>query len=513
MIPRRPLLVLLALLTGCFVIRRVRVDEVRAPVRDSVQVSTPVKAHLLDGSTVLYNNGVVVRQDRLVGPGQRYGLRLQLVEVVQSIPVDSVVGMETYRPNTDPIATIGLSFVATTLSAAAITATAAAIFGSCPTVYSDSAGTPVLEAEGFSYSIAPLFEARDVDRLRATAGADGTVRLEVRNEALETHEINALELLETVHQPGQLVAPDGEGHPLALSSLLPPVLAHDRAGHDLTARLSEADGSVFASDTAKLGQASEQDFGDHIDLTFPPVAQGDSLAVLFRLRNSLLNTVLLYDVMLGSRAARALDWQSRDLSRIGPALELGNWYSSRMGLQVQVPAHDGYRAVGRLRDTGPIAWKDVAIVVPRPGSDSVRLRLSFPLDNWRIDRVALATVVHRPGMRVLPLARVDGGDARPDTSGLSAMRLVDRRYLETRPGQHFTAVWDVGPAPAGKVRTFLLASQGYYTEWIRGNWLATARDTSAFAATDASLVRAMRQWNRSRDSLERRFYASRIPVR
>src|SRR5512143_3790391 len=109
--PRRALLLALTLLTGCFVIRRVRVDEMRAPVRDSVQVSTAVKAHLLDGSTVLYDNGVTVRQDRLVGPGQRYGLKLQLVEVVQSVALDSVVGMETYRPHTDAIATIGLSFV------------------------------------------------------------------------------------------------------------------------------------------------------------------------------------------------------------------------------------------------------------------------------------------------------------------------------------------------------------------------------------------------------------------
>ena len=116
----------LLLAVGC-VIRRVRVDEVRAPISDSLQVSTPVKAHLLDGSTVLYGNGVLVRQGRLVGPGQRYGLRAQFVEVVQSVPVDSIVGLETFRSSTDMTATVGLSFVATTVTAAALTATAAAI--------------------------------------------------------------------------------------------------------------------------------------------------------------------------------------------------------------------------------------------------------------------------------------------------------------------------------------------------------------------------------------------------
>jgi hypothetical protein len=44
----------------------------------------------------------------------------------------------------------------------------------------------VLHAEAFSYSIAPLLEARDVDRLATQPDADGHLRIEVRNEALET---------------------------------------------------------------------------------------------------------------------------------------------------------------------------------------------------------------------------------------------------------------------------------------------------------------------------------------
>ena len=93
------------------------------------------------------------------------------------------------------------------------------------------------------------------------------------------------------------------------------------------------------------------------------------------------------------------------------------------------------------------------------------------------------------------------------------MARADRNYLETRPGQHFTAVWDAGPEPGGGTRTWLLASQGYYTEWIRGTWIASGRDTTTFSATDTSLVQAMHQWRRVQDSMEARFYASRIPVR
>ena len=402
---RLRLLALLALLPACFLVRRVQVDEVRAPVRDSVQVSTAVKAHLVDGTTVLYPNGVVVQHDRLVGTGQRYGLRLQFVEVVQSVPVDSVVGMESFRPTRDGIATVGLSLVATTIGGLAIGAAAAAIFGSCPTFYSDSAGNQVLEAEGFSYSIAPLFEARDVDRLRARVGPDGKVRLEVRNEALETHYINRLELIESVHRPSEVVMPSPEGEPLALSNLVAATGARDGSGRNVTPLLEAADGSTFASDTTRLTTATINDHLDHIDLVFPP-ATGDSLALLFRLRNSLLNTVLLYDVMLGSRGGRALDWQARDLSRLEPALALGTWYSAKMGLTILLPEGSGFREVGKVRDTGPIAWKDVAVTIPRVTGDSIRVRLEFPLDNWRIDRVALASSVRRPVSRTVTLDRV-----------------------------------------------------------------------------------------------------------
>ena len=44
-----------------------------------------------------------------------------------------------------------------------------------------------------------------------------------------------------------------------------------------------------------------------------------------------------------------------------------------MGLRVQILEGDEWITVGRVPDTGPIAWKDVAVVVPAPGGDRVRV--------------------------------------------------------------------------------------------------------------------------------------------
>jgi hypothetical protein len=512
-----PVSLLLPFAVGaCFIVRRTSVAEVDRAA-DSVQVRTPVKAHLLDGSTVVYRKGVLVAAARLKGPGTRYDLTLSNPTEIDELSLDSVVGMESFRTHVDGGATFVLSALATAGAVGITVAVACAIdpkcFGSCPTYYSDSAGTPVLEAEGFSYSIAPLFEARDVDRLRARAGGDGTLRLEVRNEAFETHFLNHLELLEATHAPGEFVAPDPRGHPLAVAGQSSARAARDRTGRDVRDLLARADGQTYATAPAILAGVSETDLEDEVELSFAPPAGGDSVALVLRLRNSLLNTVLLYDLMLGDPGARSLDWQAEELSRVGTALELGTWYTSRMGLGVDVWRDTAWVPVARVKDTGPVAWKDVAVPLPRVVGDELRVRLRFAADNWRIDRAALASSVRRPLVRALQLGRASTTRDAAEPEAYAALLAPDSRYLETGPGQTFVATWDVGADSAGVQRTFLLASQGYYVEWVRQGWITAARDTTPFRPGDASLLRALERWRQVQDTLERRFFATRVPVR
>jgi hypothetical protein len=504
-------------LAACFIVRRVEVDAVHAGPADSVQVRSPVKAHLLDGSTVVYPGGLSVAGGRVLGAGTHYDLTLSHPAPVAELALDSVVGMETFRTGTDAGATIAYSTLATAGAIALSVAIACAIdpkcFGSCPTFYSDSAGNPVLEAEGFSYSIAPLFEARDVDRLRVRAGPDGQVRLEIRNEAFETHYINHLALLETRHNSSEIVAPDPRGQPVAVRGLVSPATAFDRRRRDVLAQLTDADGITYRTDSTTLAGVRLDDYQDELDLSFPRPAGGDSLALVLRLRNSLLNTVLLYDIMLGDPGARSLDWQAEQLQQVGPALELGTWYAGHMGLRVSIEEQGAYREVARIKDTGPVAWKDVVVPLHAGSGDSVRVRLSFVADNWRIDRAALAGGMRRLPVRVLPLARVLGRDDAAEPEALEALAAPDGRYLQTSAGQYFQAVWEVGPAPTDEARTFLLASQGYYIEWVRRGWIAAARDTTTFVPGDTALLKTLSRWRTAQDTLEARFFATRVPVR
>jgi hypothetical protein len=503
-------------LTGCFIVHGTSTVAVASRTAAPYTVTTRVKAHLADGGTVIYPAGVAFRGDSAFGSGTRYNLALSDSAPVGPLPLDSVVAMESFHDSVRPAETVLISTLATVGAGAVAIAIACAIdpkcFGSCPTVYSDSAGTPVLEAEGFSYSIAPLFERRDVDRLRAQPDAAGTLRLEVRNEALETHFINHLELLAVRHEPDEWVTTDSDGHAVAVRTLRAPSGALDRAGRDVLADIAAHDGRVFKTDPRTLANATPQNLDDWIDLEVPVPDRTDSVALVFRMRNSLLATVLLYDLMLGDRGPRALDWMARDLAQIAPALDMGRWALDHLGMRLLVWDGTAYQPAGHIGDSGPVAWKDVVAVVPTRGRPVARIRLRFAADNWRVDRIAATAAWRRVEPATIPLAGAYDAGGRTDTAALAALAAPDERYVESSGGRWLRAEFAAPAAAAGEGRTFLLASQGYYIEWLRRDWLA-GRDSTAFTPSPATLYDAMRRWQASQDETERRFYATRVPVR
>jgi hypothetical protein len=139
------------------------------------------------------------------------------------------------------------------------------------------------------------------------------------------------------------------------------------------------------------------------------------------------------------------------------------------------------------------------------------VRVSFLADQWRIDRIRLAGRARRPGYRVVPLASVLDREGSPLPGAQQAAAAPDGRYLETRPGDVVQAVFEVGEALGP--RTFLLASQGYYTEWIRPGWIRSSVPPKRFQPTDSVLMMALDRWQKVRPELESAFFAARIPTR
>lgn len=496
---------------GACVFRSVETREL--PKTAPTTVATPVKVHLVDGSTVIYAAGAQIGNGQINGVG---GVRHDISgrsTPVFAIALDSVVGVETFKDKINMPATVLGSAGVLAAGVVATAGLAVALFGSCPTFYSDSANTPVLQGEGFSYAIAPLFEHRDIDRLRMTTGPDGILRLQVRNEALETHYINHLEVLEVRHDAGQTAVSDERGRPVLLRNLRTPASVTDRAGRNVIAQVRSLDGALFSSDPALVASRTSADLTDHLDFSVAPPAGTDSVAVVLRLRNSLLNTVLLYEEVLAASGARSLDWMGKDLDRISTALELGKWYTEKMGMSVQVRGDGGYRQIAKIADTGPIAYHDVVVLVPVSADGTADVRLSFVADNWRVESIAYASEFERTESRVLPLAGVTSPDGSVRTDAVRSLTSADDRYLQTTPGQSFSITFDAGRPEVAGNRTFFLAAQGYYVEWMRASWLQQPRTSEPFKPSDERLLAALQSWAGQRDAFERQFYSSKIPVR
>ena len=501
-------------LSGCiWIFRDAEVQPVQPPAASAEPtfVESPVRAHLLSGRTALFPEGAWFRAQEITGAGSLYDLDYSDLGTIESLPMDSIAAVETYSTEVDGAKSFGVTLLATAGAALLTPPLLVAIFGSCPTVYSEGADGLMLEAESFPNSIVPLFEQRDVDPLRVAARPDGTVELEVRNEALETHYINHLELIDVQHAEDEYALPAPEGRAFVLRGRVVPSRATDRMERDVRPMLAAEDDRVFSTASTTLEGATPDDVMDHIDLVFPRPA-ADTAAVVLRLRNSLLNTVYFYDLMLAGQGARSLDWLGQDLASISYAVGLGDFYTQHMGLRVRVWDGTAYREVERVGEVGPIAWDDVAVPVQVPDTDSLRVRLHFVADAWRIDEVALAERVRTVTPRRVPVAEAETTSpvAPPDLVPLVAA--PDEDYLITSPGTRFLVRFNTGPEPESGARTFFLAAQGYYTEWIRRDWLDPEAD-STFAPSPVTLHAAMQRWREVKPTFEAQFESSKIPVR
>jgi hypothetical protein len=500
-----------ALAVGCIVVStttRPASLDVHGPTRD---VTTPLKAHLLDGSVVVFPSGAHIDGVAATGTGHRYDPTRTRLLPVTTVRLDSVLGFETYQREVNPGRTLLYSTASVAATVIGAVGLAVAIFGSCPTIYADSAGTQVLQAESFSNSIAPLLARRDLDRLIVVADANGIVRLDVRNEALETHYIDHLELVEYRHRVGEMALPSTRGGVVAVSDIFAPS-AWDGAGRDVSTVIAADDDLVFSTDSGYLSRAIDGGpIEDHIDVTVPRSSVGDTLALVLRVRASLLSSTVLYDYMLGRPGASSLDWLGQDLAKITTLAKLANWYSDNFGLHVSVRDGEKWKPVARMLNFGPAAWRSIAVIVPALGADSVRLRLTFLADEYRIDRIGVARHVRRLEQRAIPIARVTNSLGQPRDDVVRVLRRADARDLSTYPGDRFFAEFDVGPAAAG-TRTFMVGSQGYYTEWVRASWMRQAADSVPFNPSRTSPRDVLRTWRAAKDTLEQRFYVRRVPV-
>jgi hypothetical protein len=467
-----------------------------------------IKAHMRDGSVyVLARWTVDPSGARLTGDGELVSVDRQSSRRGWfNVTVAEVALFETNVVHASPSIT-ALAIITGVSAGLTLTCllNTKACFGSCPTFYAWDGEQPLLQAEGFSDSVAPSLEARDVDSLSRTQITGRDLQLRMTNEALETHVVKAADLLAAPRPAtvGGRVFAAADGRFWQASASTAPASCAAAEGDCLDA-VRTMDGAE------RFSAASDRDLAarEVIDLTF--VAEGarpGRRAIVVAARQTLLSTYVLYQGLayMGQWAGTWLAALENGDARLQVNREsvlhvLG-------GIEVlTMDARGQWVVVGEVKETGPLA-ADVHLVALPDGLPADRVRLRLTRGHWRLDQVARVTL----GRAVTPIRLAPSVKQTRQSRQFAPERPPGSAFpLVTLPGDEYLLSYRLPERPEGY--ELFLESRGYYLEWMRREWQVDEdpwRAMQLVVAPGEALRRMAPQFKRQEASMEQAFWRSR----
>jgi len=332
---------------------------------------------------------------------------------------------------------------------------------SCPLVYSWNGHEWRLDSGTFGGAVMHALARTDVDNLDFARPQHGTLRLKVANELSETDYLDALSVLAVNHDAGLAVAPDAAGRLHTIGALTPPATARDFRGHDALARVRAPDGWNWESGPGARDTLIAADLRDGLELAFPrPLGAGSGRLVVDGNVTTWAALMMQRFIAAHGRATQAwydsLDRDPQGARRLGAAL------ARQAFLSAAVLVDGRWQPQGLIWDAGPETSKRQVAVLDLRGvvGDTVRVRLESVPSFWLVDRVALDYAPERPIEITELTAESAVGMLGKDVRGLLAT--VDDRPLRLEPGESAQLSFGVPDVPAGKARTYLLRTHGWY---------------------------------------------------
>ena len=330
---------------------------------------------------------------------------------------------------------------------------------SCPLVYSWDGSSWRLDSGTFGGAVAPALARTDVDNLMYATPQDGVLRLRVANELNETDYLDALSVLAIDHAPGLTVAPDGNGRIHALGKLAPPLSARDDRGSDALLRVRTQDGWGWESNPSGRDTSIVADIRDGIELTFLKPASTDARLVLDGSNTPWAAHLTEELVAAHGRETRA--WYDSLGTYPAMARGLGDMMVREAFLGVSVWSGGKWQRQGYIWEAGPEIMKRQVFPLDLSGveGDTVRVRLESAPSFWLIDHVALGaseSPVEVRELRAESAVDQSGADVAPLISSL------DHGYYVMENGVSAELRFRVPDVPAGRVRSYLVRSSGWY---------------------------------------------------
>lgn len=507
---------------GCY--QYMEVHEVKKEsIENFNDIQAPSKIYLSDASMVIFENGFSVLNNHVVGIGQKYKIGSKAgIGGRYNISLDSILAMTYYENGTSDgrtAANILVNLFGIPLIGVSVYCVSCpkCCFGSCPTIYTFDGNKYNFETELFSYSISKPMEAYDLDVLHEKVPYDGKYKIMVTNEALETHFINKLELIELKHPPGTQVLPNPRGSYTMINELIPPDEVLNSENVNITDKVSKIDEKYYRSGIEMVDKLNYGPAYDSMKVHLKIKNGLRKVKVVVRYRNTLLSTILFYEVVLATQGIKAVEWTKKMNIDVTYSKQFEFVYKMFSGMDVSANENDLWEHVSHIPDAGPLNWKLIADEIPVQKNGDVNLNLKFIPDNFMIDFIGFDTsnisndIISEK--LIQPACMIDDhGDLRNDI--VENLRSDDNKYHVTNPGDSYKITYNI-PKDYSCDQTIMVRSKGYYTEWIRGSWIRNNNSDYKFNLYDirSTLSYLAHAWVENKDIIENEFFRTRIPIK
>jgi len=425
-----------------------------------------IKLHTQSGQAYSLNSWKFNEREKIItGVGDLLDINRDPIESdTFAVTFDDIVLVETNRIDaSSPLIALYIMTGLTVATTAYCIENPKACFGSCPTFYVHDGNDFVLQAEGFSSSVSPSLEERDVDAISKVKPHSSDLLVKVTNEAFETHIIRSANILALQHRKDNRVFSTPDGEFWEADNIQQPIVCEGPEG-DCTSKLLTFDNIERFSTADSFNLANTE----ILEFTFDKAPKGRK-GLIVSFRQSLLTTFLFYQ-SLAYMGTDAGYWLSQ-IERLNNNLQekIGHIGSLLGGIQIQIQSDDGEcKSVGEIDETGPIATDINLIPLPEKLSENLsKVRLIMAKGLWRIDQVALSNLVSTiEPLRIEP--------TKVFNRGVEDKKILDQlinpnKTLVTLPGDEYQIYYKL-PDNFSKYELFI-ESQGYYLEWMRNEWL------------------------------------------
>lgn len=449
-------------------------DDVNKVLHKGAKETPFFKVHLKNGDVSLLENWeMTATQDSLNGEGQLFDFnRKQIHEGKISLAVNEIAIIETNQievlkeKEKSVITSLSILTGINLIGDVLCFSNPKACYGSCPTFYiQDQQLVRSAAAEGFSSSIAPSLEKRDFDALKYRTSAN-SFSIIMKNEALETHCINELQLHAVPKKKSEYVFQNQFGNYYRCGELQPfeQISIDEKAK---AAALQYLDGIEFYSPTDSFDLSSKEE----IILEFPKLAKGD-YGIVVNFRQTLLTTFLLYSgiAYMGDEVG---DYFARIETKGQVKKQLDNLFDrlGKIKLSVWDERHKKWQYLDELFETGPIASNLVIVPIQHviPQNKKLKVKVEITKGLWRIDYLGLVPILSNAQANVsIPsiLEAIDG-----ENYPIEKIQADDKDYLVTLPGNEYQITFELPELQADQEYELFLSSKGYYLEWVREDWI------------------------------------------